>query len=268
MLGTRTGAHGAAVDGRRRHVLVDTLGLLLRGIAHPASIQDRDGLAPLLTRIRRRFPWLQLLFGDGGYQGEVAVTAAREVRLGLTIVKRSDQAEVFVVRPRRWVVERSFAWFGPTGGWPRKGDPDRQRHRHALPRRHPPAHPPARNSSTSNNEFSDGLLRVGGGGEEGNLSERRRCARNQLVVFLGRWQPRFRQERGALTIWTASARHRYRRSGGGEGTSWEVRSVRRAPTQRPGYRVEGTSIVRGQAGRWGWGRGWGMRRQSGCAGGV
>ena len=100
------------INGRKRHLLVDTLGLLLRAIVHPASVQDRDGLAPLLARIRRRFPWLRLLFADGGYQGDVAAAAARDERLVLAIVKRSDQAKGFVVLPRRWVVERSFAWFG------------------------------------------------------------------------------------------------------------------------------------------------------------
>lgn len=62
---------GKKINGRKRHVLVDTLGLLLRALVYPASVQDRDGLAPLLSRIRRRFPWLRLLFADGGYQGEV-----------------------------------------------------------------------------------------------------------------------------------------------------------------------------------------------------
>ena len=66
---------GKKVNGRKRHVLVDTLGLLLRGIVHPANIQDRDGLASLLTRIRGRLPWLWLLFADGGYQGEIAAAA-------------------------------------------------------------------------------------------------------------------------------------------------------------------------------------------------
>lgn len=103
---------GKKINGRKRHLLVDTLGLLLRGIVHPASVQDRDGLALLLVRIRRRFPFLALLFADGGYQGEVAAATAGKERLELAIVKRSDRAQGFVLLPRRWVVERSFAWFG------------------------------------------------------------------------------------------------------------------------------------------------------------
>jgi transposase len=103
---------GKKINGRKRHLLVDTQGFVLRGIVHPASVQDRDGLAPLLTRIRGRFPWLRLVFADGGYQGNVAAAAAREERLALAIVKRSDQATGFVVLPKRWIVERTFAWLG------------------------------------------------------------------------------------------------------------------------------------------------------------
>lgn len=103
---------GKKINGRKRHLLVDTLGLPLRGVVHAASIQDRDGLAPLLRHIRRRFPWLRMLFADGGYQGDLAATTARAQRLELTIVKRSDHAHGFVVLPRRWVVERTFAWLG------------------------------------------------------------------------------------------------------------------------------------------------------------
>lgn len=103
---------GKKINGRKRHLLVDTLGLPLRGVVHPANIQDRDGLRLVLARIHRRFPWLALLFLDGGYQGEVAAATARAERLALAIVKRSDHAKGFVVLSRRWVVERTFAWLG------------------------------------------------------------------------------------------------------------------------------------------------------------
>jgi putative transposase len=102
---------GKKIKGRNRHP-VGTLGLLLRGIVRPADIQDGDGLAPLLARICRRFPWLRLLFADGGYQGEVVAAAARDERLELAIVKRSDRAQGFVLLPRRWVVERRLVWLG------------------------------------------------------------------------------------------------------------------------------------------------------------
>ena len=95
---------GKKLNGRKRHILVDTLGLLLRGIVHPAGVQDRDGLVPLLRRIRRRFPFLGLVYADGGYQGEVAAAAARQEGVALAIVKRSDHAAGFVLLPKRWVV--------------------------------------------------------------------------------------------------------------------------------------------------------------------
>lgn len=103
---------GKKLNGRKRHVLVDTLGFLLRALVHAASVQDRDGLGLLLTRIRRRLPFLGLVFADGGYQGEVAAVNARAERLELGIVKRSDRSAGFVLLPKRWIVARSFAWFG------------------------------------------------------------------------------------------------------------------------------------------------------------
>ena len=103
---------GKKVNGRKRHLLTDTLGLPLRLVVHPANIQDRDGLGAVCARIRRRFPWLRHLFADAGYQGEVAACAAARERLRLEIVKRPHDAEGFHLLPRRWVVERTFAWLG------------------------------------------------------------------------------------------------------------------------------------------------------------
>ena len=69
---------GKKINGRKRHILVDTLGLLLVVVIHTANIQDRDGLALVCRRLRRRFPWLRLIFADGGYQGETAACAAAQ----------------------------------------------------------------------------------------------------------------------------------------------------------------------------------------------
>ena len=89
-------------------------GLLKVGlVVHPASIQDRDGAPALLKSIRARWPWLRHVFADGGYAGPKLKGALR--RLGdwtIQIVKRSDTAKGFEVLPRRWIVERTFAWFG------------------------------------------------------------------------------------------------------------------------------------------------------------
>ena len=103
---------GKKVSGRKRHLLTDTLGLPLRLVAHPANLQDRDGLGLVCARIRRRFPWLQHLFADAGYQGEIAWCAAARERLRLEIVRRPRDAKGFHLLPRRWVIERTFAWLG------------------------------------------------------------------------------------------------------------------------------------------------------------
>ena len=78
-----------------------------------AAIQDRDGVGLVLHKIRRRFPWLELIWADGGYNAwQVDAAVAKVRRLRLAIVKRSDAMKGFVVLPRRWVVERTFSWFG------------------------------------------------------------------------------------------------------------------------------------------------------------
>jgi transposase len=114
---TEAGGHrgfdaGKKINGRKRHLLTDTLALPLRLVVHPASIQDRDGLSLVCARIRQRYPWLQHLFGDAGYQGEVAACAAARERLRLEIVKRPRDAPGFHLPSRRWVIERTFAWLG------------------------------------------------------------------------------------------------------------------------------------------------------------
>ena len=84
----------------------------MRVIVHSASVQDRDGAAFVLDKIRARFPWLELVWADSGYTArQVSEAVAKLPALRLEIVKRSD-AQGFVVLPRRWVVERTFSWFG------------------------------------------------------------------------------------------------------------------------------------------------------------
>ena len=86
--------------------------MLLHVVVHPANIQDRDGGVLVLATLFGMFPFLTKLFADGGYQGPQFSSAVAEVlpNLSIEIVKRSDQAEGFQVLPRRWVVERTFAW--------------------------------------------------------------------------------------------------------------------------------------------------------------
>ena len=103
---------GKKVTGRKRHILVDTLGLLLSVAVHPANIQDRDGAALVLSRrTRRLFPFIERIFADGGYQGPKATAAAaRTGNWKIQIVKRPDTAIGFEVLPKRWIVERTIAW--------------------------------------------------------------------------------------------------------------------------------------------------------------
>ena len=104
---------GKKIKGRKRHILTDTLGLLVAVVVHTADIQDRDGAPDVLTSIRSSFPWLRHVFADGGYAGEKLKTALKgKGDWTLEIIKRSDTAKGFVLLPRRWVVERTFAWFG------------------------------------------------------------------------------------------------------------------------------------------------------------
>jgi transposase len=104
---------GKQVKGRKIHALVDTEGLPMRVVVHSAAIQDRVGAGLVLDKIRRRFPWLELIWADGGYNAwQVDAAVAKVPPLRTKIVKRSDDMKGFVVLPHRWVVERTFSWFG------------------------------------------------------------------------------------------------------------------------------------------------------------
>jgi transposase len=102
---------GKTVKGRKRHILVDTLGLLLNVVVHPADVQDRAGVRLVLDRrTRRLFPVVERVFAEAGYQGPVV--AAAVVKTGswtIEIVKRNEMHRV-VVLPKRWIVERTLAW--------------------------------------------------------------------------------------------------------------------------------------------------------------
>ena len=97
--------------GRKRHILTDTIGLLVGAIVHPGDVQDRDGAPWLLESVRDAFPWLRHVFADAAYAGEKLDNALKKIgEWTIEVVKRCDADKGFVLLPRRWVVERTFAW--------------------------------------------------------------------------------------------------------------------------------------------------------------
>jgi putative transposase len=101
------------VNGRKRHIVTDTQGLLLALLVHPANIQDNHGAVPLLRTIGRMFPTLRHIFADRVYRGPKLHNALAD--LGpwtIEIITRSQTLGTFAAEPRRWVIERTFAWFG------------------------------------------------------------------------------------------------------------------------------------------------------------
>lgn len=112
--------HGGAVGydaakrikGRKRHLLVDTLGLLLAVLVTPADVTERAGAQKLLGGALGWFAWLHLIWVDGGYVGNLFAAFVKSLRpkLKIQVVKRSDNTTGFAVLPRRWVVERTFGW--------------------------------------------------------------------------------------------------------------------------------------------------------------
>ncbi len=119
---TESGGHrgydaGKKVNGCKRHMLSDTLGLMIETVVHSADIRDRDG-APLgLKPIRDRFPFRSHVFADGGYAGQKCADAfAKTGNWSIEIIKRSDAAKGFVLLPQRWVVERTLAWLSDNRG--------------------------------------------------------------------------------------------------------------------------------------------------------
>lgn len=101
---------GKRVNGTKRHIAVDTLGLLLTVLVTGASMQDRDGALPLLGRLRAACRRITLVWADGAYAGSLVAWAREELGLSVQIVKRPDEVSGFVLIPRRWVVERTLAW--------------------------------------------------------------------------------------------------------------------------------------------------------------
>jgi transposase len=102
---------GKKIKGKKRHIAVDTQGLLLLSVVHTADMQDRDGGILLMSLMFGLFPFLLKLYADSGYQGAKFRDGMKRVcdQINVEIVKRSDVGK-FVVLPKRWIVERTIAW--------------------------------------------------------------------------------------------------------------------------------------------------------------
>jgi transposase len=100
------------VHGRKRHVAVDTCGLLLEILITPASVQDRDGGRRLLWRLRHDLPTIRLVWADAGYAGKLVTWAQQVLTLAGQILRKRLGVHHLEVLPRRWVVERTSSWLG------------------------------------------------------------------------------------------------------------------------------------------------------------
>jgi putative transposase len=100
---------GKKIKGRKRHIAVDTQGNLLAVVVHSAGIQDRAGARAVLMRLFYRFDTITKVFADGGYTGKLIDWAKDMFGYSVEIVKRNEQ-HLFQVLPKRWIVERTFAW--------------------------------------------------------------------------------------------------------------------------------------------------------------
>jgi transposase len=101
---------GKKVNGRKRHIVVDTMGLLLAVIITTAAVQERDGARRVLDRLRFTMPSVALVWADGGYAGQLVTWARDRLRVLVEIVRKPLGIKTFHVLPRRWVVDRTFAW--------------------------------------------------------------------------------------------------------------------------------------------------------------
>src|SRR6478735_7234082 len=108
--GSRGFDAGKKVNGRKRHIVVDTMGLLLAVIITTASATDRDAGQTLLAQLHARHWRVTRVWADGGYTGRLVDFARDALSVALTVVRRSDDTRGFTVLPKRWLVERTFAW--------------------------------------------------------------------------------------------------------------------------------------------------------------
>ena len=99
------------VNGRKRHIVTDTLGLLLTVVVHEASLSDRESAETVLVNVRTKFKRITTIFADQGYTGKLIERIRVSLKMTIEIIKRTE-VRAFHILPRRWVVERTFGWFG------------------------------------------------------------------------------------------------------------------------------------------------------------
>ena len=99
---------GKKIKGRKRHILVDTMGLILAVVVHSAGIQDREGATLLFEKIKNTFTRLRLIWVDAGYRGDLVVIIRALYNRILEVVTRNGKG--FKVVRKRWIVERTFGW--------------------------------------------------------------------------------------------------------------------------------------------------------------
>lgn len=108
--GTRGYDAGKKVNGRKRFIVTDTMGLLIVVVVLAASVQDRDGAKTTLIRSYHAAPRARFIFADGAFAGRFVEWAARVVAMTIAVVRKPADQKGFAVIPRRWAVERTFAW--------------------------------------------------------------------------------------------------------------------------------------------------------------
>lgn len=102
---------GKKIKGRKRHIITDSMGLLLAVVVHAANVHDSKGASDVIALLKYRFSRLVKIVADGGYRGELIEKTKTAYGWILDIVLRKDDSPKFAVIPKRWVVERTFAWF-------------------------------------------------------------------------------------------------------------------------------------------------------------
>lgn len=100
---------GKKIKGIKRHIIADTLGLILAVVIQSASVQDRDGAISVIEKLVESWKKIIKIFADGGYRGELIKTVKNKFSIQLEIIKR-DELHTFEVLPKRWIVERTFSW--------------------------------------------------------------------------------------------------------------------------------------------------------------